>query len=49
VNVRVKRGSRASEEGKRILVGYIEMKNKITKNQDLIVSLGKALNSLNIV
>jgi hypothetical protein len=39
----------SSEEGKRILVGYIEMKDKITKNQDLIVSLERALGRLNII
>jgi hypothetical protein len=38
----------SSEEGKKNLVGYIEMKNKVTKNQDLIVFLEKALSRLNI-
>jgi hypothetical protein len=37
------------EEDKKILIGYNEMKSKITKNQDLIVALEKSLKRLNII
>jgi hypothetical protein len=38
----------SSEEGKKILIGYNELKDKITKNQDLIHSLEESLSRLNI-
>jgi TfoX/Sxy family transcriptional regulator of competence genes len=38
----------SSEEGKMILIGYYEMKDRITRNQDLIKSLEDSLSRLNI-